>query len=132
MEGFTHGSAGLVRLTPLSELNCPEFQGITGFWEAQFGYDAEFKYPVEVIANPNPESPEMTGLSFEFSDNDDRLGFGEISSFGIVLFSAEWSNQCDPNSVDHSGLGRYETALALVFKENGPLFQVCVPLKSIH
>ena len=105
MEGFTQGAADLVRLTSLYELDCVEPRGLAGFWEVQFGYDAEVRFPVEVIATPNPESPETTDLLFEFFDHDGCLWSGELFS-GWGLISAEWSNQCGANPVNHSGGGR--------------------------
>ena len=103
MEGFTQGDTDLVRLTSLYELDCFEPQGLDGIWEVQFGYDDEVRYPVEVVATPNPESG-MTDLLFEFTAHNGCLWSGEIAS-GWGLISAEWSNQCGASPVEHSGGG---------------------------
>jgi hypothetical protein len=103
MEGFTQGAADLVRLTSLLELDCAEPQGLEGIWEVQFGYDAEVRSPVEVVATPNPETG-MTDDLFEFFDIDGCLWSGEIAS-GWGLIYAEWGNQCGANPVNHSGGG---------------------------
>jgi hypothetical protein len=117
MEGFTQGSADLIRLTSLYELNCPEPRSIEGSWEVQFGHDAEFKYPVEVAAIPNPEHPEMSDLVFEFSDQNGCLWSGEIFT-GFGLISADWGNQCGANPVEYSGGGRVHYEHRLCTSEN--------------
>ena len=103
MEGFTQGATDLVRLTSLYELDCVESQGLDGTWEVQFGYDAEVRYPVEVVETLNPETG-MMDLLFEFYDLDGCLWSGEIAS-GWGLIYADWGNQCGANPVNHSGGG---------------------------
>jgi hypothetical protein len=109
MEGFTQGSTDLVRLTSLSELDCVEPQDVAGNWEVQFGYDAELKYPVELVATPDPENPDQPDLlSFEFLDETDCLWSGEIEGGVVATFDfskANWSNQCGATTVEHSGRG---------------------------
>jgi len=104
MGGYSQGSTDLVRLTSLYGLDCVDPQGMEGNWEVQFGFDADLKFPVEIVATPNPETPEMSDLLFEFFDATDCLWSGEIFS-GFGLIEAEWSNQCGANAVEYRGGG---------------------------
>lgn len=104
MEGFSQGSTDLERLTSIYGLDCVDSQEIAGNWEVQFGFDAEFKYPVEIVATPDPESPGLTDLLFEFIDETACLWSGEIYS-GWGLIEADWSNQCGEIAEEHTGTG---------------------------
>lgn len=115
--GFTHGSTDLVRLTSLYELDCPEPQNIAGNWEVQFGYDAEVRYPVEIVATPNPDIPEMSDLVFEFLDATGCAWSGELFP-GFGLIAAEWGNSCAGSSTDHSGGGEHFYEHELCDSEN--------------
>jgi len=102
MEGFAQGSTDLVRLTSLYDLNCVDMQDIAGNWEVQFGYETELKYPVEMVATPDPESPDEGDLlSFEFLDEADCLWSGQLRAYGYFV-EADWNNQCGATAVEHS------------------------------
>lgn len=102
MEGFPQGSTDLVRLTSLYDLDCADMQDIAGNWDVQFGYDAELKYQVEIVAVPDPESPDQPDLlSFEFLDETDCLWSGQLQANGFFL-EADWGNQCGATAVEHS------------------------------
>jgi len=102
MEGFTQGSTDLERLTTLSELDCVDSHGIAGDWEVQIGFDAERKYPVEIVATPDPENPDPPDLlSFEFLDESDCLWSGKFEVYGILLVVADWSTQCAATAAEH-------------------------------
>ena len=118
MEGFSHGSTDLVRLTSIYGMDCVEPQDIPGNWEVQFGLDSELKYPVEIVRTPNQEDPGMSDLVFEFFDETDCLWSGEIFT-GFGLIGAEWSNQCGATVVEHDGAGKryYEYRLCDASKE---------------
>jgi hypothetical protein len=112
MEGFSQGSTDLVRLTTLYGLDCVDSQDIAGNWEVQFGFDAELKFQVEIVAMPNPEIPELPNLFFEFSDESDCLWSGQLH-YGFGPMTADWGNQCGTTAVEHTGTGerRYEYRL---------------------
>jgi len=100
MAGFTQGSTDLARLTSLYGLDCVDFQSAAGDWEVQFGYDAERKYQVEIVATPDPEFPDEPDLfSFEFLDETDCLWSGQLQ--GYKFLTADWGNQCGPTTVGH-------------------------------
>lgn len=115
MEGFSQGATDLVRLTTLYELDCVDSQDKAGNWEVQFGFDAEHKYQVEIVATPNPE-PEPPTLSFEFLDETDCLWSGQLSH-GFI-FSADWGNQCGAAAVEHSANGIHFFEYRLCDSEN--------------
>ena len=123
MEGFSQGSTHLSRLTSLYELDCvhgPYSSGrlydTSGNWEVQFGFDAERKYPVEIVATPNPEIPDHPFLTFEFIDETDCLWSGQVGfSFGV---HAEWGNQCGADAEEHVSWGLYFYEYKLCDSEN--------------
>ena len=123
MEGFSQGSTHLSRLTSLYELDCvhgPYSSGrlydTSGNWEVQFGFDAERKYPVEIVATPNPEIPDHPFLTFEFIDETDCLWSGQVGfSFGL---HAEWGNQCGADAEEHLSWGLYFYEYKLCDSEN--------------
>ena len=120
MEGFTQGSTDLERLTSLSELDCVDFQSITGSWEVQFGYDAELKFQAEIVSTPDPESTDQDIISFEFLDETDCLWSGELEGLPMPTFvsSADWSNQCGATTVEHSGSGTLYSEYKLCNSDN--------------
>ena len=120
MEGFTQGSTDLERLTSLSELDCVDFQSITGSWEVQFGYDAELKFQAEIVSTPDPESTDQNIISFEFLDETDCLWSGELEGLPMPTFvrSADRSNQCGATTVEHSGSGTLYSEYKLCNSDN--------------
>ena len=117
MVGFSQGSTDLVRLTTLYGLDCVYMQGTAGNWEVQFGFDAEHKYQVEIVATPNPEIPELPNLSFEFFDETDCLWSGQVYR-GFGMYSADWGNQCEATAVENVGSGGYLFEYKLCDSEN--------------
>ena len=83
--------------------------------DLQFGFDAEHKYQVEIVATPNQE-PEPPTLSFEFFYETDCLWSGQVSH-GFI-FSADWGNQCGAAAVEHSGNGIHFFEYKLCDSEN--------------
>ena len=117
MEGFTHGDTDLVRLTSLYGLDCVEPQPqFIGDWEVQFGFDAELKYQVEIVATPIPVTPDTPLLTFEFFDDTDCLWEGQINLDFII--SADWGNQCGATAVEHTGAGSMRWEYKLCDSEN--------------
>jgi hypothetical protein len=116
MEGFSQGAMDLVRLTTLYELDCVDRPDTAGNWEVQFGFDAEHKYQVEIVATPNPEIPELPNLSFELFDETDCLWSGHVHR-GFTL-SADWVKQCGMTAVEHHGNGIQYFEYELCYSEN--------------
>ena len=79
----------------------------------QFGFDAEHKYQVELVALPNPvPEPPL----FEFLDENDCLWSGQL--FRGWLLVADWGNQCGETAVEYSGNGIYLFEHKLCNSEN--------------
>ena len=103
MAGFSQGSTHLDQLTTLYDLDCVQKQDTAGNWELQFGFDAEHKYQVEIVATPIPYIPDLPLLTFEFFDDTDCLWSGQITqAFGL---GADWGSQCGATAVEHAGGG---------------------------
>ena len=125
MAGFSQGSTHLSRLTTLYGLDCVHGPyssesgrryDTSGNWEVQFGFDAEYKHQVEIVATPNPEIPHLPFPTFEFFDETDCLWSGQVG-FGFGLH-AEWGNQCGATAVEQFSYGLYFYEYKLCNSEN--------------
>jgi len=118
MEGFTAGDTDLERLTSLYGLDCVEKQGPDGNWQVQFGFDADLKYPVEVVTEPDSSSGGMLEGLFEFIDETGCPWSGHIEHAGWYLFEANWGNECSTTTVEYSGFGSKYFEYKLCDSEN--------------
>jgi hypothetical protein len=116
MEGFSQGSVALERLTAPSGLDCAQKQDTAGDWEVQFGFDAEYKHQVDIVATPNQEIPHLPFLTFAFFDETDCLWSGQVHrAFGL---RADWGSQCGTTATEHAGPGLHFYEYKLCDSEN--------------
>ena len=106
VQGFTEGATDLVRLSSPYRLDCVISPGPGGNWEVQFGFDADLKFPVEVVTVPDSSNDAPLEGMFEFIDETGCLWSGHIEYAGWYIFEVDWGNECSASTAHHSRYGK--------------------------